>query len=90
MLFSLCVGRRPTSVVDDRSAAFTRFIAAYFKAVCFSLSHEGPCERRLLLSAVDFTINERLNKERASFMRRRYEGHFEVKFSERVLIELSL
>lgn len=43
---------------------FIRFIRAYFKAVCFSLSHEGLYEWRLLLSAVDFAINERLNKER--------------------------
>ncbi len=42
---------------------FTRLIRAYFKAVCFSLSHEGLYEWRLL-SAVDFAINERLNKER--------------------------
>lgn len=66
-----------------------RFITVYCKAVCFSLNHEALYDCRLLLSAVDFAINERLNKERV-FHAPRHEGHFEEKFSERVLIERSL
>lgn len=43
------------------------------KAVCSSVSHEGPYAAFI---SVDFSINERLDKECASFMRRRFEVKF--------------